>query len=30
LKTIPIALEKGRIDAHKAREIEAFLTTPGK
>jgi len=27
LKTIPIALEKGRIDARKAREIEAVLTT---
>ena len=26
LKTIPIALEKGRIDARKAREIEAVLT----
>jgi len=27
LKTIPIALEKGRIDSRKAREIEAVLTT---
>jgi predicted short-subunit dehydrogenase-like oxidoreductase (DUF2520 family) len=27
LKTIPIALEKGRIDTCKAREIEAVLTT---
>ncbi len=26
LKTIPVALEKGRIDSRKAREIEAVLT----
>jgi predicted short-subunit dehydrogenase-like oxidoreductase (DUF2520 family) len=30
LQTISIALEKGRIDSHKAREIEAALTTPRK
>jgi predicted short-subunit dehydrogenase-like oxidoreductase (DUF2520 family) len=28
-KTVPVALEKGRIDAKKAKEMEFILTAPG-